>query len=73
MKLSVITPNGIKYEGEASRFQFESSTGLMEYLEGHAPMIAEIKAGSFKADDQDIECGNGVVKIENDIITVVCE
>ena len=73
MHLQIITPAGTQYEGEVKRFQFTSATGLMEFLPGHAPMIAELKEGSIHTEGEEINCGNGVVKIENDEITVVCE
>jgi len=73
MKLKITTPTGVKDEGDVKRFQFPSHTGLMEFLPGHAPMIAEVKAGVITTDMGEIECGDGVVRIENDEITVVCE
>ena len=73
MKLTIITPTGTQFEGEVERFQFTSATGMMEFLSGHAPMIAEIKAGSIHTEKEELKCGAGVVKIENDEITVVCE
>ena len=73
MHLQIITPTGTTYEGEVERFQFPSTTGLMEFLSGHAPMIAEVKEGTIHTEDDEMDCGAGVVKIENDEITVVCE
>jgi len=73
MKLQIITPTGTKYDGEVARFQFPSTTGLMEFLPGHAPMIAEVKEGEIHTESEEMDCGAGVVKIENDVITVVCE
>ncbi|MBQ6750677.1 MAG: F0F1 ATP synthase subunit epsilon [Bacteroidaceae bacterium] len=73
MHLQIITPTGTTYEGEVERFQFPSTTGLMEFLPGHAPMIAEVKEGTIHTEDDEMDCGAGVVKIENDEITVVCE
>ena len=73
MHLQIITPPGTTYEGEVERFQFPSTTGLMEFLPGHAPMIAEVKEGTIHTEDDEMDCGAGVVKIENDEITVVCE
>lgn len=73
MILSVITPNGVSYEGEVQRFQFLSAKGLMEFLPGHAPMIAEVRRGTAVTDQGEITCGDGVVRIKDDIITVVCE
>lgn len=73
MRLKITTPTGITFEGEVKRFQFPSATGLMEFLPGHAPMIAAMKAGVIVTDNGEMECGNGVVRIENDNIEVVCE
>ena len=73
MHLQIITPTGIKYDGDVERFQFTSANGMMEFLPGHAPMIAEIKEGYIQTETEKVECGNGVVRIENDEITVVCE
>ena len=73
MHLQIITPTGTTYEGEVKRFQFPSATGLMELLPGHAPMIAELKEGSIHTESEEMACGAGVVRIENDEISVVCE
>ncbi len=73
MHLQIITPTGTTYDGDVERFQFPSTTGLMEFLPGHAPMIAEVKEGIIHTESEEINCGNGVVRIENDEITVVCE
>ncbi|MBP5377212.1 MAG: F0F1 ATP synthase subunit epsilon [Bacteroidaceae bacterium] len=73
MKLTVITPQGISYDGEVARVQFRSTTGLMEVLQNHAPMIAELKAGKIVTDKDKIECGEGVVKVLNNEIEAVCE
>ena len=73
MHLQIITPIGTQFEGEVERFQFTSATGMMEFLPDHAPMIAEVKAGNIHTGKEEIECGDGVVRIENNEITVVCE
>lgn len=73
MKLTVITPQGISYDGEVARVQFRSTTGLMEVLQNHAPMLSELKAGKIVTDKDEIECGEGVVKVFNNEIEAVCE
>ena len=73
MNLTVITPKGISYDGEVARVQFRSTTGLMEVLQNHAPMIAELKAGKIMTDKDEIECGDGVVRVINNRIEAVCE
>lgn len=73
MILNIITPQGVSFEGEVKRFQFPSAKGLMEFLPGHAPMIAQVKRGKIVTDTQELECGDGVVRIKDDKIVVVCE
>ncbi len=73
MKLKVITPRGISYDGETGRVQLRSTTGLLEVLDNHAPMIAEVKAGIIVTDKEDIECGAGVMRVQNNEVEVVCE
>lgn len=73
MKLKVITPQGISYDGEVNRVQLHSTTGLLEVLENHAPMIAEVKEGQIITDKENIDCGAGVMKVRNNEIEVVCE
>lgn len=73
MKLTVITPRGISYEGEVTRVQLRSTGGLLEILENHAPMIAEVKSGNIVTDKEEIECGEGAVRVLNNNVEVVCE
>jgi len=73
MRLTIITPTGIKYEGETSRVQFRSTTGLMEILDNHAPMIAEVKEGSVMTDKETFDCGGGLLKVEKNVVEIVCE
>ena len=73
MNLQIITPQGIKHSGEVHRVQFRSATGLMEVLDGHAPMIAELRAGTVVTDAGEIACGDGVVKVNDNEVKVICE
>ncbi|MBQ7157422.1 MAG: hypothetical protein IJR86_06495 [Bacteroidaceae bacterium] len=73
MNLRIITPHGIKFEGEVSRIQFPAATGLMEILDGHAPLIAAVREGEAMLDDNLIDIGGGVLKVENNNVTIVCE
>ena len=73
MKLNIITPRGISYNGEVSRVQLRSTTGLLEMLDNHAPMIAEVKAGTIVTDKETIDCGDGVMRVQNNEVEIVCE
>lgn len=73
MKLKIVTPTGIKYEGEVNRVQFPAATGLAEILENHDKMIAAVRAGKIVTDVQEFDCNGGVLKVEDNVVTVVCE
>ena len=53
--------------------QFRSAMGLMEVLDNHAPMIAELRAGMVVTDVGECACGNGVVKVNENQVKVICE
>ena len=73
MNLQIITPTGIRFQGTVRQIQFRSHTGLMEILENHAPLIAELKAGTIKTDAGDFNCGDGVLKVKDNEVKVICE
>jgi len=73
MNLQIITPTGIRYQGAVQRLQFRSHEGLMEILDNHAPLIAEVKAGTLTTDQGDFDCGGGLVKVKDNEVKVICE
>lgn len=73
MKLKIVTPMGVKYEGEVGRVQFPAHTGLAEILENHDKMIAAVRKGKIVTDAQEFECDGGVLRVENNVVTVVSE
>lgn len=73
MNLKIITPTGTKYEGEATRVQFPAATGLAEILENHDRMIAAVRPGEIITDKDKFPCNGGVLRVEDNVITVVCE
>lgn len=73
MNLQIITPKGITYTGSVGRIQFRSAMGLMEILDNHAPLVAELCAGTIVTDAGDFDCGCGVVKVEQGDVKVICE
>ena len=73
MKVKIVTPVGRKYEGEVNRVQFPAATGLAEILENHDKMIAAVRTGKIITAVQEFDCNGGVLKVEDNVVTVVCE
>ena len=71
MKLEIVSPDGILFEGETE------SVGSFDILPHHAPLIAALKAGTIrfeangKRQEQTIQ--SGFVEVKDDILSVCVE
>lgn len=77
MKLKIISPDSLIFEGEADLVQLPGSDGLFEILRNHAPMIAALGKGKVKIGNnneyQYIEINGGVAEVLNNEILVLAE
>ena len=69
--LSVVTPEGAAFEGEAERLIVPGADGEIGVLARHAPLVAMLKAGSTRIHISDAEVlefatGPGFFKVERD-------
>lgn len=77
MKLRIITPEKVLFEGESESVTFPGINGSFDVLPHHAPLITALQKGIIrylvngKEYEQPID--SGFVKIENDIVTVCAE
>jgi F-type H+-transporting ATPase subunit epsilon len=76
MRLEIITPTEVVFDGEISRVQFPGDTGSFEVLRSHAAMIATIKAGNIKVvntngDTQEYEVNPGFVEVRDNQVTAL--
>ena len=47
MKLEIVSPDGILFEGEAERVSFPGAAGSFDILPHHAPLIASLRQGTI--------------------------
>lgn len=76
MQLEIVSPERQVYAGEVDLVQLPGTMGLFEILNNHAPLIATLERGKIKIIDYErnmfyIEITGGVVRVENNQITVV--
>lgn len=77
MKVRIITPEKVLFEGESESVTFPGINGSFNVLPHHAPLITALQKGIIrylvngKEYEQPID--SGFVKIENDIVTVCAE
>ncbi len=78
MNISILTPDKILYEGEASLVQFPGIDGSFELLENHAPMIAVLKKGKIRLVDLQkeihfFEINAGIVEVNENKAQVLAQ
>lgn len=78
MTIEIITPEKTIFKGKVSLVQFPGSSGSFEVLNGHAPMVASLKAGIIKLKDMEskittIDIQGGTVEVENNYILVLAD
>ena len=77
MKLQVITPDKIAYEGEVTAVTVPGSAGSFQILKGHAAIVSTLEDGKviIKKDggEEVIIIKGGVVEVKDDNIIVLAE
>ncbi|MBR5784847.1 MAG: F0F1 ATP synthase subunit epsilon [Bacteroidales bacterium] len=77
MKVKIIKPDAIIYEGSAKLLQLPGIDGLFEILNNHAPIVSALAKGKIKmVDDENktlfFDINSGVVKSEqNDVLILI--
>ncbi len=77
MKIKIITPEKVLYEGETESASFPGIAGSFDVLPHHAPLITALQKGEIlyvAAGKQfKLDIDGGFVKIQNDVLTVCVE
>jgi len=77
LKVSVISPEKVLYEGDASSVVAPAFDGELGILSGHAPMITALGTGTLRVDggagNQRFSVEGGFLKEEDDQVRVVTE
>lgn len=76
MKLEIITPDSIIFEGEVVSVQLPGTSGYFEVLNDHAPIVSSLKEGKIRiilpnGDKQVFKSSKGFVEVINNKITVL--
>ena len=78
MQLEVLTPEKKLFSGEAKAVQFPGTDGLFQILNGHAPLIATLRAGDIRVETaegstESIAINGGVVEVSNNVLSVLAQ
>lgn len=76
MKLKIISPEAVVFEGDVNSVTVPGSAGAFTVLKNHASLISTLAPGhlTYVSDDGDaeqrIEVSGGIVDVDNNIISV---
>ncbi|PBQ33415.1 ATP synthase F1 subunit epsilon [Sphingobacteriaceae bacterium] len=78
MKLEIITPDKMLFEGDIKSAVFPGSEGSFGVLDNHAPMIATLKAGRIEiiasnSSLHEFSVKGGVVEVLKNKVVVLAE
>jgi F-type H+-transporting ATPase subunit epsilon len=78
LKVRVVSPEKVVFEGEASAVVAPAWDGQVGILPGHAPMLALVGSGVLSVDrpgggSDAFHVAGGVLKVERDQVTVLTE
>lgn len=76
MKLKVISPESVVFEGEVDSVTLPGTIGGFTVLKNHASLISTLTAGTLvympagSTEEQRQEIGGGLVDVDNNVISV---
>ncbi len=78
MKLEIITPNGMIFDGEVKQVNLPGSEGEFGVLAGHATLVSTLDTGVIVIDKEDgtelaVAINSGYVKVEEDKTTCIVD
>lgn len=77
MKLEILSPDELIFEGEVEAIQLPGKTGSFGVLNNHAPIIASLVRGQVKViqngNEQFFKIDGGVVEVANNKVIVLSD
>lgn len=76
MKVIIVSPEKILYEGEAESVKVPGEKGQFEILKGHAPIISTLLPGTITcrgSENFEVQAKSGFVEVAADEVSVCIE
>ena len=73
LKLKIVSPERVEFEGEVSSVLVPGSMGSFEILTDHAPIISTLQKGVVEFDGQQLEILGGLVAVQQNEVSVCVE
>jgi len=77
MKVTVVSPSGVIFDGEARYILVSGNDGQLGILRNHVPVVVPITKGFVKVEQDETETliviANGVLEQSDNIVTVIAQ
>lgn len=76
MRVTIVSPEKTLFEGLCAGIKLPGTQGRFEVLEGHAPIISTLSAGTISCigeDSFEVDVQSGFVEVARDIVSVCVE
>ena len=73
MDVTVLTPRRVLFNGKARNIILPGELGVFEVLPFHKSLLSRLISGILYIDEKGIAITRGVVKVYNNIVTIIIE
>ena len=77
MKLTIVSPEKIEYEGEATSVTVPGTKGAFEVLDNHAPIISSLQNGVVTVrtneEEQTFQVRSGFIEVARNVVSICVE
>jgi len=73
LKLKIVSPERIEFDGEASQVLVPGSQGQFEILTNHAPIISTLQKGRVVYDGRELPILGGFVEVQKNEVSLCVE
>lgn len=78
MKLNIITPEDVLYEGEVKSVRLQGTDGKFQILNNHAPIISALSKGQIRITDSEdkeitFDINGGLVEMAKNKIQILAQ
>jgi F-type H+-transporting ATPase subunit epsilon len=73
LKLKIVSPERVEFEGEVESVKVPGSMGNFEILQNHAPIISSLQKGVVEYDGKQLAVTGGFVAVQKNEVSVCVE
>ena len=73
LKLKIVTPERVEYDGEVSQVVVPGTQGQFEILTNHAPIISTLQKGTVVYDGHELPILGGFVEVQKNEVSLCVE